>query len=1022
MYFSCEREEFTEGDALEVQKESMELSDSLQHIRDSLEKIGGIIDYSVNVINASNATFGDNTSLKSISDKSDHANDTTNTNALKGVEVTVSQHGVKLTDTTNANGMAVFKDLRIGKVNVDIEAKGYTDASFVAKIDPEDDPNVNMYYDVLRHSGTMVPVFSTSENHATIKGKVTFEKDLTNDSSETAENLKLLANIAAANDQFNKYLYQICSDCDQANGKIVQIAYHGSQTTARTDTNGNFSIHVPATPQGLPVKLEVSEFATEQKLLLNKLHDKRTTGVQSVRTYYNDDYNPSPIPDVPGAYVEFSAPEGSVAEPPDQKAQAVAHVGESGLLSIEISEPGLGYTQAPRLVISEPDNPKGNQAKAEANIANGKVTSVNINEQGSGYTSPPDVDVQTIDDGDFGEQATADISVAYSVTDVSVANPGDGYESAPEVAISSPSGSGASAEAVMAGYVNEVEVSNGGSNYIVPPRVTASAPENGGDVTTLNTSMSDANPIHSIIISEGFDQTYEETPEVNIATNGTSEGSGATAVAELADAGEITSIEITNPGDGYEQAPTVNITGGGGSGASAYAEINGGSISNIVVAETGQGYTSKPDVEISAPSTGGTQATAEAVRAFELTSITVTNRGNGYNISYTGTGDNYINEPTVTIDGIAYDDASTAITVRPAMNIKDISPDNPGSGYETAPEINIEPVYGEGSGANATASLLYEVDEIEVLTTGSGYHYDDASVTINPPSHNEGTQATASVSLGKGIVESIELENPGEGYTAPPRVVIEGPTPGQKAQVTANISNGKLTGFTINNEGRGYPYHDNYNAVIRTYKQGASFNPRVHETAGMVESIEVTDAGAGYQTAPIVEFDNEDTGGSGAEAEATIEDGRVSGINIINPGSGYVESPEINLMVPNYVEKAVGLPVIEDGRIKGVKFSGYDFLTEGMGYVEQPEITFHPQLEGQGEGAEAKAVIQNGQIDKVIMLNQGQNYDARNYPTESKGFTILPGDKNKVFNAVANKKYIRDIYLGTGKRQTENQN
>lgn len=1010
MFISCEREEFTEQDALESYEQATKLSDSLQNIRDSLNRIGGIIDYSVNVVDASSASFYNDKSSKNLE----------STQAVGGALVTVSQHGMTLQDSTDASGIVVFKDLRVGKVNVHVELDGYTDASFIAKIDPEDDPNVNMYYDVLRHSATMVPVFSTTENQATISGVVTLDSDLTNDDVETVGGIEVLANIDTEDSYFEKYLYQLCSDCYDANGKIVQIAYHTSQTMTTTAGDGSFSLEVPATPQGLPIALEISEYATDQTLLLNEQYGKRVTGPQTVRTYFSSDYYPSDIPYVPGAYVEFSAPTGSVAEPPDQQAYATAYVSESGILSIEITDPGYGYTQSPRLKIGPPDNPMGTQAIAEANIVNGKVTSVDITEQGSGYTSTPWVDVQTIDDGDFGTQATADITVTYSVTNISVSSGGDGYEATPNVTIISPTGSDATAQATMAGYVSEVELTNGGSNYVAPPRVTASAPPSGTNEATFTANMSDYNPLHSIIVEDGFITTYETTPDVTI-TSGT--GSGATAIAELATAGEVASIDVTNPGAGYDEAPTVNIIGGGGFGASAYAQIDaGGSITNIVVAEAGQGYTSDPTIEISAPPAGGTQAAGEAVREFDLERIILTNPGNGYNVNYTGTGDNYNNEPTVVIDGVNYTDGSYDITVRPAMDVEGISINNTGYGYETAPTITITSLYGEGSGASATANILFQVDEIEVVTPGSGYYYNDASVVIDPPSDMTGDQAFASATLGDGIVESVEVDNPGDGYTAPPRVIMNGLDPDEEeAVISATVSNGEVTGFTIDNPGMGYPHYNNYSVTIRTYESGAQFNPRVHETAGIVERIEVTSPGAGYEIAPVVEFNNVGTGGTGAEAVASIEGGRVSGISITNPGSGYVLAPDISLVVPNYIETAIGIPDIENGRITGVDFSGWgvDFLTAGKGYDEEPTITFTPQLSGVGSGAAAKAVIQNGGIGDVIMLNQGSGYIARNYPEDSKGFSMIlkkNGGSTDNINAIANKKYIRDMYLGTGKR------
>lgn len=75
----------------------------------------------------------------------------------------------------------------------------------------------------------------------------------------------------------------------------------------------------------------------------------------------------------------------------------------------------------------------------------------------------------------------------------------------------------------------------------------------------------------------------------------------ATATATLT-SGAVSAINITWSGQGYLTAPTVTITGGGGSGATAgTVVISGGQVTSIPVSAGGTGYTSAPTVSISAP-------------------------------------------------------------------------------------------------------------------------------------------------------------------------------------------------------------------------------------------------------------------------------------------------------------------------------------------------------------------------------------------------------------------------------------
>lgn len=72
--------------------------------------------------------------------------------------------------------------------------------------------------------------------------------------------------------------------------------------------------------------------------------------------------------------------------------------------------------------------------------------------------------------------------------------------------------------------------------------------------------------------------------------------------------GRLQSIAVTSGGSGYTSAPTVTISGGGGSGALATATVSGGAVTKISVLYKGFGYTSAPTIAIAGG--GGSGATA----------------------------------------------------------------------------------------------------------------------------------------------------------------------------------------------------------------------------------------------------------------------------------------------------------------------------------------------------------------------------------------------------------------------------
>jgi autotransporter-associated beta strand protein len=137
---------------------------------------------------------------------------------------------------------------------------------------------------------------------------------------------------------------------------------------------------------------------------------------------------------------------------------------------------------------------------------------------------------------------------------------------------------------------------------------------------------------------------HSSVPDVILSGN-------ATAVASLGLS--AASFTINGGTTVYLAAPTVTISGGGGTGATATAVLTSGVVSGIMITNAGTGYTTAPTIAF----TGGTVTTAL--------------------VNPTGTG----NAANFVVAGIQ-------VT-------------NPGSGYTSAPSVT----FSSGSGTTATANL-----------------------------------------------------------------------------------------------------------------------------------------------------------------------------------------------------------------------------------------------------------------------------------------------------------------------------
>lgn len=174
-------------------------------------------------------------------------------------------------------------------------------------------------------------------------------------------------------------------------------------------------------------------------------------------------------------------------------------------------------------------------------------------------------------------------------------------------------------------YIAGVDVLDGGYGYQKVPTVTFSGGAGSGaeaKAVLLNGS------VHRVIMQD-YGTAYTSAPTVSVGEpDGTPGGTGATFTVTAS--GRIADVLPTSRGSGYQTAPAVTVSGGGGSGALLTAGIDdSGQVVSVAILNAGSGYTSAPTITFSTPS-GGSAATGTAVLAYTVTSVTVTDGGTGY--------------------------------------------------------------------------------------------------------------------------------------------------------------------------------------------------------------------------------------------------------------------------------------------------------------------------------------------------------------------------------------------------------
>ena len=265
-------------------------------------------------------------------------------------------------------------------------------------------------------------------------------------------------------------------------------------------------------------------------------------------------------------------------------------------------------------------------AKLSATLNSGALATVAIVDKGYGYPSVPSI---TVDGGGTGSSGavTCTIDSEGQIDTVTISAAGSGYLSATPLIAAVPN----------VGKVQGIYLSNfGDKKYTIPPNLLFSAPTSvdadgvllGTNVTATATLVFEATTLRSInIINAG--SGYTSAPTITISGN-------ATAQCEVEN-GRLDKIRFVSVGSGYTAIPTVSISGGGGSGASAIAEVVPTEIASVTLTNAGNGYVLTPTIRIGSP-------VSTENRAKQIEPILIILLNHLDNISRTLVENNYFNQ------------------------------------------------------------------------------------------------------------------------------------------------------------------------------------------------------------------------------------------------------------------------------------------------------------------------------------------------------------------------------------------
>jgi hypothetical protein len=142
----------------------------------------------------------------------------------------------------------------------------------------------------------------------------------------------------------------------------------------------------------------------------------------------------------------------------------------------------------------------------------------------------------------------------------------------------------------------------------------------------------------------------------------------------------------------------------------------------------------------------------------------------------------------------------------------------------------------------------------------------------------------------------------------------------------------------------------------------------ISANTGAIDRINVTNGGTDYNAAAPPAVEIQGGGGSGATATATVgSNGRVTAINITNPGAGYTSIPTVKIYSGIGATATAGLQ--SNGTVVSVAVTN-----SGSGYTTAPAVTF-PAPGGTGTTATGTATIDAlGRVVSITITNAGSQY------------------------------------------------
>jgi len=643
----------------------------------------------------------------------------------------------------------------------------------------------------------------------------------------------------------------------------------------------------------------------------------------------------------------------------------------ASVMAIGVLNGGGGYTSPPEITLTASGG--GTPGTATAVIA-GPVSKINVTASGSGYRIPPRVSFSGVG---IHAEATCTLNEAGGVESVSLSDGGRYRNSPPTVSFTPIS------------QVESISLTSGGSGYTSAPDVFIGG--GGGGVNATATATFKAKVVSVEVLNGG--SGYSSTPTVSFSGGG---GAGASATVSVSESGAVTGISIVNEGDGYTSAPSVFISGGGGSGATAKAKISG-SVDSITLTSRGEDFSIPPTI-VFYNGGGGSGASATATLSSPGSGAAATATLNGSVMFCAHSGSSGLQEePVATVSHSSnyiisdlnarfssgeinqqefdrgFAAAAARLKTRISGSVSSVTVTSSGNSYKQSTDYTNLPGYMEKK-LPGIAQIRGEMAEY----ASSGARAGDTIVLGNVSGGGISSFTTPSILSQLRFWKKPEVAAI-DGISAIPSTCL---TLRSAAVRSAGTNSGTITRGPVVGNGVFSAAITNASAVDSLIMSGAFSSQSFSQSYAAFYRQYYANA---YSTKPTVTL--EDEAGSGATV------GAMDAATIVSGGDGYTLGAR--LVIKGGTPYAWTSPADAVATVSNGSVTSISVINSGRGYLTAPSVFI---VGGGGTGARAEANLSPGpnfQIASITVTNAGRGY------TSTPTVIVVDNERPFQFSAVA---------------------